>query len=69
MTLEAINQRLAECGVPDPVTITDMAHQQPLIAIVLGFMDGGVLYVYDCDKGSKFVALVVDGKAVHQVYC
>lgn len=69
MTAETIAERLHECGVPDPVTITDPARRQILIDIILGFVDGGVLYVYDCENNSKFVALVVDKKAVLQVYC
>lgn len=68
MSAELITERIHECGVPDPVTIDDPARRQTLTDIILGFVDGGALYVYDC-ANSKFVALVVDKKVVLQLYC
>jgi len=69
MTAEIIAGRIAEGGVPDLATVVDAKSRQALLDIILGFVDGGMLYVKRTGDRSRFIALVVDNEVVGVAHC
>jgi len=66
---EEIANRIIESGLSNDLSTYPLNVRDILRQIVLGVVDGGMLYVRDLAAGEKFVALVVDKKVVLAVYC